>query len=142
METTKCNYMSRILFFGGLAAITVLALNSCTKKVPFQKSSVVPAAEGTISVKKDKNDNYLVKIQIKNLAEIDRIQPDKETYVVWVESEREPAKNIGRISSSSKLNVSFETVSTLKPVRIFITAEKDGSIQYPGSLVVLTSGKL
>ena len=142
MEATKLNYMSSTIFLGGLAAIMVFALNSCAKKVPFQKSSVVPAAEGNTTVKKDKNNNYVIKIHIKNLAEIDRIQPAKESYVVWVETERELTKNIGRISSSNRLNVSFETLSTLKPTRIFITAEKDGSAQYPGSMVVLTTRRL
>ena len=142
MEAAKLNYMSRTIFFGGLAAIMVFALNSCAKKVPFQKSSVVPAAEGNTTVKKDKNNNYVIKIHIKNLAEIERIQPPKESYVVWVETEKELTKNIGRISSSNRLNVSFETVSTLKPTRIFITAEEDGGVQKPGSMVVLTTEKL
>ncbi len=142
MEAKKLNYISRTMFLGGMAAIMVFALSSCSKKVPFEKSSVVPAAEGNTSVKKDKNNNYVIKIHIKNLAEIERIQPPKESYVVWLETEKELAKNIGRISSSNRLNVSFETISTLKPTRIFITAEEDGSAQNPGSIVVLTTGRL
>ncbi len=51
---------------------------------------------------------------------------------------------MGQINSStgflsSKLKASFETVSSFKPTRVFITAEDDGNIQIPGMYVVLTT---
>ena len=66
--------------------------------------------------------------------------PEKKGYVVWMEADRGPTRNIGLISSSSQLNVTFETVATQEPKRIFITAEEDINVQYPGSMVVLTTG--
>ncbi len=80
-------------------------------------------------------------MQITNLADIERLQPAKKSYVVWMETGGSLAKNIGRISSSNKLNVSFETVSTTRPTKIFITAEEDETTQYPGSMVVLTTDR-
>jgi hypothetical protein len=50
-------------------------------------------------------------------------------------------KNIGRVNSSNKLKVSFETVSSFKPIKIFITAEDDEDVQYPGQQVVLSTDK-
>lgn len=142
MKTKKMTYLAKSLVLGMLATLVVFTINSCTKKAHFLKSSVVPAAEGEVKVKKDRNDNYVLKMEINNLAEIDRLQPPKKHYVVWMETDRGTTRNVGLITSTSRLKVSFETVSTLRPTRIFITAEEDGNVQYPGSMVVLTTGRL
>lgn len=120
----------------------IFSFHSCAKKALFVTSSVVPAAQGEVTVTKDKNNNYVIKMQISNLAEVDRLQPPKKSYVVWMEAERGLMRNIGLITSSTNLKVSFETVATLRPTRIFITAEEDEGVQYPGSMVVLTTGRL
>jgi hypothetical protein len=146
MKTTgakgKLNTLTKTLFLGVLATMIIFSLHSCAKKALFLTSSVVPAAQGEVTVTKDKNNNYVIKMQISNLAEVDRLQPPKKNYVVWMEAEQGLTRNIGLITSSNKLNVSFETVATLRPTRIFITAEEDEGVQYPGSMVVLTTGRL
>ncbi|MBC7534343.1 MAG: hypothetical protein H7258_01465 [Ferruginibacter sp.] len=119
-------------------------VSSCARKISFQTSSVVPAAQGSVKVTKDKNENYKIKISLINLAEPTRLQPSKSTYVVWMETADNRTKNIGQINSStgflsSKLKADFETVSSFKPVKIFITAEDDASIRYPGMQVVLST---
>lgn len=140
MKTTKLNTLIKTIFSGGLAILIIISLQSCAKKSLFLTSSVVPAAQGEVTVKQDKNSNYVIKMQISNLAEIDRLDPPKKGYVVWMESERGLTRNIGLVTSSTNLKVTFETVATLRPTRIFITAEDDESVQYPGSMVVLTTG--
>ena len=122
----------------------LFVFNSCSKKISFQTSSVVPAANGTVKVKKDGNSNYQVNLSIVNLAEPTRLQPSKKTYVVWMDTESNGTKNIGQINSStgflsSKLKASFQAVSSFKPVKIFLTAEDDAAIQYPGMQVVLST---
>jgi len=42
---------------------------------------------------------------------------------------------------SKQLKGSFKTVSSDKPVQIFITAEDDAGIQYPGTEVILSTEK-
>ena len=141
MKTTKLNTLIKTLFSGILVTIMILSFSSCAKKVYFQLSSVVPAAEGQITLKNDKNNNYVIQMEITNLADIERLQPAKKSYVVWMETGGSIAKNIGRISSSNNLKVSFETVSPTRPTKIFITAEEDETTQYPGSMVVLTTAR-
>jgi hypothetical protein len=125
----------------GITAFFFLA--SCTRKIGFQTSSVVPAAVGTVKVKKDDNNNFTIQIKLSNLSDPSRLQPPMKTYVVWMESPDARAKNIGQINSSTsllskRLTASFETVSSVKPTRLFITAEEDGSVQYPGTQVLTT----
>lgn len=79
------------------------------------------------------------------MAEPSRLQPPKASYVVWMVSDNSNPKNIGQIKSSSnfmssKLTAYFETVSSVKPTKIFITAEDDANIQYPVSQIILTTG--
>lgn len=119
-----------------LVVITLIFLQSCSKKINFQNSAEVPAARGYVKVTKDNNNNYLIKLELSNLAEVKRLDPPKESYVVWMESDDNPVKNIGRINSSGsllsrRLTVSFETVSAIKPTLIFITAENEPNTSYP-----------
>jgi len=145
MKTTRIYTITRKLIFVVLAGIMVFSFSSCATKTHFLTSSVAPAAEGVIKVKQDKNNNYNIDITVSNLAEPNRLTPPKSTYVVWMEGENNETKNIGQIKSSSallskELKGSFETVSTVKPKKIFITADNDASVQYPNySDIVLTT---
>lgn len=132
------------IFLCVIGLITMFLLTSCARKIAFQSSSVVPAAEGTVKVKKDGNNNYTIQVELSNLAEAGRLQPPMKTYVIWMETDQERVKNIGQLNSSSsllskRLKASFETVSAIKPTKIFITAEDDGTVQYPGTQVLTTA---
>lgn len=128
-----------LLFLGLL-----IPFQSCSKKIKFETSSVVPAARGDVKVSKNSNKNYVIKINFKNLAEVDRLNPPKKTYVIWMITDQKNTVNIGQIKSSSsmmsfKLKADFETATPFKPVKIFITAEDDGNVKYPGMFTVLTT---
>ena len=144
--TIQLNSDIKKLFLGALAVIMLLTFTSCGKNIAFQNSSIVPAAEGKVSVKKDSNKNYSIGIKISNLAEVNRLQPSKNVYVVWMETENSVVKNIGQIKSdtgfmSSKLKASFETVTSFEPSKIFITAEDNADVQYPGMQLILTTNR-
>lgn len=94
-----------------------------------------------MEVSRDKSDNYIIKIELKNFAGADRLDPANLTYVVWMVTAREAAVNIGRISTSNSLKVSFETLSSFRPVQVFITAEEQENARYPGSMVILTTDR-
>jgi hypothetical protein len=119
-------------------------MGSCARKISFQNSEIAPAAEGRVKVKKDGNSNYEIKIDLNNLAHSERLTPARNVYVVWMETDQNMTKNIGQINSSknfmsNKLKASFETVSSFKPVKIFITAEDEANISSPGNTIVMTT---
>jgi hypothetical protein len=127
-----------------IAILIVSFFSACAKRVNFQTSSVVPAARGNVKVSRDNNQNYNIQLQVSNLAEVDRLETSRETYVVWMVTDNNETKNIGLLNSSSgmfssKLKASFETTSSTKPTKIFITAEDDGAIQYPSNKVILST---
>lgn len=126
------------------AAIILFSICSCAQEASFLTSSVVPAAQGSVKVKKDNNNNYLIKIHIINLADPTRLTPPRRVYVVWMVSLDNAPQNIGEIVTSTKflnnkLQADFESVSPKKPFKIFITAENDPGIQNSYSEVILTT---
>jgi len=138
--------MTKSILLIALTTMMAYSFSSCATKAKFATSSVAPAARGDVKIKKDKNKNYVIKIEITNLAEVSRLQPAKQTYIVWLVSDKDETKNLGKISSSSgtfssKLKASFETVTSYKPTKIFITAEDDAAITYPSTQVVLATNR-
>ena len=142
MKAVKLYHYTSSVFFVAIAFFLVFSLGSCARKIVFQTSPIVPAAQGFVKVKKDKNNNYALQIDVRNLAEPRRLDPPKQTYVVWIETERNGTKNIGQMNSpsglfSSKLKASLTAVTPFKPISVFITAEDNADIRYPGMQVVL-----
>lgn len=138
MKTLKITIGIKQIILISFLSLFVLSITSCSKKTMFQTSSVIPAARGEVVVKKDKNKNFHIELELSYLAEPNRLSPAKNTYVVWmVSDESEIPINLGQVVGTSKLNVKFETVTSSKPKRIFVTAENDASIQYPGNMLVL-----
>ncbi len=122
----------------------VLTLMSCSTKLNFLTSAVVPAATGSVKVSSDNNNNYAIKLKVTNLAEPSRLQPKRDLYVVWLVTKDDLTKNIGQLTSStsffsSLLEGKLTTVSPYKPDYIFITAENNANIQVPEGTVVLTT---
>ncbi len=139
MKTTRFSAKTRKTFLGFLTVMIMLPFSLQAQKIPFEQSSVSPAAEGYVKINTDHNKNNSIKISIKNMAEIERLDPVMKTYVVWMVTDRETTINIGQLKSSKRLNVSFEAVSSFQPIKIFITAEENESTQIPGEKVVLTT---
>ena len=144
MKAMKLNTLTKKVFLALFTLLFLISVESQAKKIRFQTSTVVPAARGYVKVKTDHNNNYQIKISISDLSEVHRLQPAKETYVVWMFTDQEISKNIGQLQSSKRflsknLKATFETVSSFHPVKIFITAEDNADIQYPGMQGVLTT---
>jgi len=139
MKTTRFSDKTRKIFLGFLTVMLMLPFSLQAKKIPFVQSTVVPAAEGYVKINTDRNNNNIIKIRIKNLAEIERLDPAMKTYVVWMVTDRKTTENIGRINSSNSLDVSFEAVSSFQPIKIFITAEENESTQVPSEKIVLST---
>lgn len=145
MKAIQSNTFTRGIYAVVIILLSTLLLQSCSRKVSFQTSQVVPAAEGSVKVKKDNNNNYKIDLKLVRLADPKRLSPSKEMYVVWMKTERNGTKNIGRLETSSgflskTLKSSLETVTSFKPTQVFITAEDNASVQYPAGQVVLATG--
>lgn len=133
--------MNKTFMLIALLFATSLIL-SCSPKMNFAVSPVVPAAKGTVKVKKDNNGNYIITVDVINLADSRNLTPPRDVYVVWMEGDGLQVKNIGQIKPSSGLfskaqKASMKASAPVKPTRIFITAEHDAQVRYPDRRIVL-----
>lgn len=123
-----------------IICLFAFTLNACTTSMNFLTSSVVPAATGSVKTKKDKNNNYTLSIDVRNLAEPKNLTPSKEAYIVWMEDGRNTVKKLGQISPSSKvLKASLNATSVSEPTRVFISAEDGIDTQNPEGQIILTT---
>ena len=146
MKKTRLKNLTKDTLLGIFAIMIVFLFNSCATNISFLNSTVAPAARGSVKVKSDNNKNYVIQISLTDLAESTRLTPSKLTYIVWMVTDRGLTKNVGQLNSSKgfmskQLKGSFKTVSSDKPVQVFITAEDDAGVQYPGTQVVLSTDK-
>lgn len=146
MKTRKINHPIKKVIALIFMALVMITFTSCEKKHTFLISSVIPGAKGYVTVKQDSNKNYIVEVEVSDLAEVERVNASKTTYVVWMETDEGKAENLGQLKSSTpflskRLTASLKTVSSFKPVKIFITTEDGINVQYPGEQVVLTTEK-
>lgn len=127
-------YSLTLIFIG-------LILTSCSNKIVLVNSSVVPGAQGYVTIKNDKNNNHSIKLKVTNLARPDMLSPARSEYVVWMRVKDNVSKNIGRLhieGGTTKIKkASLETVSSEEPLGFFITAEDNGNPTTPGSTVVM-----
>lgn len=142
MKTTKLKIKALALVAG---VVMIFAFGSCATRNKFLTSSVLPAAQGTVQIKQDKNKNYVIKIELSNLSPSTRLTPPADAYVVWLITPDNASRNLGQLNTSTKfmstsLDASFETVSAVKPTKIVITAENDVTVQYPsfGEPILIT----
>lgn len=125
-----------LLIFSGMTA--------CSRKLSFRESAIVPAAQGNVKFKKDKNENYAIDLSVRHLSPPERLVESRDTYVVWAKTERNGLKNLGQLKSSrglfrKELKSELETVTTFEPRGFFITAERAADIGYPEGQVILTT---
>jgi len=144
MKAQELVQLTKKFFSGILLVTTVFLIASCATNASFLNSSVVPAATGKVKVKKDNNKNYTIKVEIDDLAAVERLQTSKQTYVVWMETEKGNTENLGQLKSSKgfmskQRTASLEATSPFKPVRIFVTAENESNERYPDQETILTT---
>jgi hypothetical protein len=121
-----------------------MTFGGCATKIAFETSTVEPAAVGKVKIKKDRNHNYTMEVDVLHLGSPKRLTPAKDVYVVWVETPENSYKNVGRITTgtsmfSKALTGSLTTVLLYQPRKVFITAEPEGGLEQPGEPVVLTT---
>lgn len=123
--------MNMKIIKGLVLGAAVLFLASCATTAQFPISSVTPGAEISAKLSKDKNKNSVLEVTAKNLASANRLNPPKNSYVVWILTEKNEIKNLGVLSNKRSNNSALKSTTAFKIKEVFITAEDLGSTSYP-----------
>lgn len=118
-----------------ILALVILTV-SCANATKFPISSVTPAADIVALRSHDSNGNTMLRITAKNLAAVDRIASPKKAYVVWIVTEREGSRNIGKLMNRNSKTAKMETLIPNYSTEVYITAEEDGEAITPTGIEI------
>jgi len=121
--------MKNLKFVSILALI--LFISSCASTVKFPVSSVVPAADIVAKKQHDKNGNFKLTLTAKNLADAERLYPSNSNFVVWIESESDQIRSIGRLLNKNGKTKSITALVPFNFKKVYITAEEKGEVSMP-----------
>ena len=117
-----------------LSLATLLA--GCASSAKFPVSTVAPAAVITAKKTLDKNKNYVVELVALNLTSPERLNPPKDHYNVWIVTEQNEYKNLGKIMNANAKKVVFRTLTPFNPKEIILTAEDEGNRPMPTGIEI------
>lgn len=104
-------------------------------------SPTVPAAQGTVKFGKAANDNTSIDLEVKHLADPEKLTPAAQVYVVWIAApDGAPAQNIGALTVDKNLTGRLKTVSPLHRFELFITGETSRTPEKPTGEKLLSTG--
>jgi len=126
------------------ALVGALAFGSCAAMTKEQTWSMntsekVPAADGKVKVKAEKDGNTRVKVEVEHLASPDAVFAQASTYVVWLKPERGAAQNVGVLNLSKNLKGELETRTAFKDFSVIVTAEHSANVTTPGPFRVMNT---
>ncbi len=111
--------------------LSVLLLTGCAG-VSLSTSSTLPAAEGTVKYKRSENDNTIIALKVKHLAQPEKLTPPASTYVVWTRANKDAEpQNIGALKVDDNLDGSLNGETPLHSFELFITAESSSQVKLP-----------
>ncbi len=93
--------------------------------------STVPAAAGKVTVGKDRNGNYKMKVEVHHLAKPQALTPPRQGYVVWVQNRDGQPINAGQLRVNKDLDGELETTTPSQQFDVFITAEDNPAAESP-----------
>lgn len=119
--------------FPAICIAIVLALTGLAeaRDIRLTADPPVPAAEGKAELKRDRNGNLRLKVEVKHLAPPTKLTPPKQAYVVWIQGRGKEPENHGQLKVNADLNGSFEGTTPYPAFDIFITAEDNPAATTP-----------
>jgi hypothetical protein len=114
------------------ACIAAIALfTSCSSTTKFPVSGVTPAADITVTKKKEAGKNYTITLKAENLSSPDRLAQPKKYYVIWMVSETSTVRNAGYFTNKNAKSSMYKASFPYNPVEVFITAEDEDGLCEP-----------
>lgn len=138
-------HVNTLQFFPFLLGIGLsIGISSCAGPTDFLSSAFIPNARGYVKVSTDRDEQYVVKVNLKNLIPLPQHPEMNSSYVVWMVSDGGLTEKIGVLESSTLLftkihSTTFKLESRLIPAKIYITAEDNPGNSSSNSEIVFST---
>jgi len=122
--------------YGALLALLltgVMVTASAALTLQLGSSSEIPAAEGKVKLKKNRNGNVEIKLEVKHLAPSGRIVPGASVFVVWARglAPEAAAQNLGALKVDKNLKGKLTADTAMSSFDLFITCEQSQTVTVP-----------
>lgn len=108
------------------------------KEYHMTAGSNVPAASGTVTAQKDKdNGNTRLELKVNHLANPSSLTPPASVYLVWVRPSGTDAVKQGAIGVDKNLKGELKVVTLSKDFDLLVTAEQSATVTVPSNVEVL-----
>lgn len=108
------------------------------KKFHMIADKSIPAASGTVDVKRDKNDaNAQIEVKVEGMADPSRLSPPAGAYVVWVRPRAGNVEKEGVITVGKDLKGDLKATTTARDFEVVVTAEQSETAQTPSGTELL-----
>lgn len=114
-----------------LVVFAVFLIAACSNTAKFHLSQVVPEAEIKAITRVDQDNNKVLIINAKNLESPANVDPGSTEYVVWIETDDQGLRNIGRLVSKDDHTAVFKAETPYEYSEIIITAESRANVSQP-----------
>ena len=135
----------RIQFLSVLSGIVfTIGISSCAGPADLLSSAFIPNPRGFVKVSTDRNEQYVVRVNLKNLIPLPQLSATHPAYVVWMVSDEGSTEKIGSLESSTLFftkihSATFKLETKLIPAKIYITAEDNPGNSYSNSEIVFST---
>lgn len=112
-------------------------LPSCATVHNLLPGALAPAAVGEVKVKKDRNENEVLLIEVSHLPPPASLAEKNQVFVAWSSPDSENYTNLGQLKMGKDRSGELEAVTPAGNYEILITAEPSATVSEPGPHVVL-----
>ena len=96
--------------------MTIFFLTALALEDRLVSTGIAPGAEGKVVTNVDRNGNIEVEVQVKHLANAEKLTPAKQAYVVWVQPRGKDPEPLGTLRVNENLEGSLKATT---PYKIF-----------------------
>ncbi len=123
--------MKKLVGVIALAFLFTACSHSTVRKM--ETSTVVPGAQGELTVSGADNNNQKLVLEVKHLANPSALPSGSSNYVVWARpfTAASEAQNLGALSVDDNLTGKLETITPFPQFSLFITAESSPTVTKP-----------
>lgn len=123
-----------------IASALSIATVAWARTFTLRATSIDPSAIGTVDAKPDKSgQNVNLTIRVDHLASPAMLTPRANSYIVWVQPQGSPARNMGVLMVGDDEKGELKTTTAAGNFAVVITAETTPQPQAPSDRVVLHS---